>query len=194
MATVILKGKALSHVGRSKSHVDPGRRPKPKHNLRAPQGVRIKRAKVSASKPRPTSIRRPLANTTSKEQVSGPLPLRCCPAVPSEPTLQCAQCQIMLLTRFTPSQSTGFEFRHQPFDLLAASPLPNVNLSDFRHAHSASKTRPVRQVGWSEGYIGFIPAIAFYLTPPNRHRCYARHAHRIRKSALAATMAPTNPN
>jgi hypothetical protein len=50
----------------------------------------------------------------------------------------------MLPTKFTPQQPTGFEFRHQPFDLLAASPLPNANLSDFRHADSASKTRPVR--------------------------------------------------
>jgi hypothetical protein len=29
---------------------------------------------------------------------------------------------------------TGFEFRHHPFDLLAASELPNANPSDFRHA------------------------------------------------------------
>jgi len=50
----------------------------------------------------------------------------------------------MLLTKFTPPQPTGFEFRHQSFDLLAASPLPNPNLSDFRHADIASKTRPVR--------------------------------------------------
>jgi hypothetical protein len=50
----------------------------------------------------------------------------------------------MLLTKFTPPQPTGFEFRHQPFDLLAALPLPNANLSDFRHADSASKTCPVR--------------------------------------------------
>jgi hypothetical protein len=54
----------------------------------------------------------------------------------------------MLLTKFTPPQSTGFEFCHQAFDLLAASPLLNANLSDFRHADSASdsasKTRPVR--------------------------------------------------
>jgi hypothetical protein len=28
------------------------------------------------------------------------------------------------------------------FDLLAASPLPNANLSDFRHADSASKNTP----------------------------------------------------
>ena len=41
-------------------------------------------------------------------------------------------------------QTAGFEFRHQMFDLLAASPLPNANLSDFRHADSASKTRPRR--------------------------------------------------
>jgi hypothetical protein len=47
---------------------------------------------------------------------------------------------------------TGFEFRHQPFDLLAASPLPNVNLSDFRDADSASKSRPVRKVVCSDGY------------------------------------------
>jgi hypothetical protein len=50
----------------------------------------------------------------------------------------------MLLTKFTPPQPTGFEFRHQAFDLLAASPLPKANLSDFRHANSAAKTRPVR--------------------------------------------------
>jgi hypothetical protein len=60
---------------------------------------------------------------------------------PSEPTLQCAQRQIMVLTKFTPLQPTGFEFRHQTFDLLAASPLANANLSDFRHADTASKTR-----------------------------------------------------
>jgi hypothetical protein len=47
----------------------------------------------------------------------------------------------MFVTKFAPAQSTGFEFRHQPFDLLAASPLPNANLFDFRHANSASKTR-----------------------------------------------------
>ena len=34
----------------------------------------------------------------------------------------------------------SFEFRHQPLDLLAASPPPNANLSDFGHADSASKT------------------------------------------------------
>jgi hypothetical protein len=48
------------------------------------------------------------------------------------------------LTKFTPPQPTGFEFRHQPFDLLAASPPSNANLSDFRHANNASKTRPLR--------------------------------------------------
>jgi hypothetical protein len=37
------------------------------------------------------------------------------------------------LTKFTPPQPTGFEFRHQPFGLLAASPPSNANLSDFRH-------------------------------------------------------------
>jgi hypothetical protein len=50
----------------------------------------------------------------------------------------------MFLTKFAPPQSTGFEFRHQSFDLLAVSPLPNANLSDFRHADNASKTRRVR--------------------------------------------------
>jgi hypothetical protein len=50
----------------------------------------------------------------------------------------------MLATKFAPPQSTGFEFRRQSFDFLAASPLPNANLSDFRHADSASKTRSVR--------------------------------------------------
>jgi len=40
------------------------------------------------------------------------------------------------------AQSTGLEFAHQSFDLLAASPLLNPNLSDFRHADNASKTRP----------------------------------------------------
>jgi hypothetical protein len=50
----------------------------------------------------------------------------------------------MLLTKFAPPQSTAFEFPHQLFDLLAASPLPNANLSDFRHADSTSKTRPAR--------------------------------------------------
>jgi hypothetical protein len=39
-------------------------------------------------------------------------------------------------TKFALPQSTGFEFRHQPFDLLAASPLPNASLSDFHHAGS----------------------------------------------------------
>jgi hypothetical protein len=48
------------------------------------------------------------------------------------------------LTKFTPPQPTDFEFRHQPFDLLAASPPSNANLSDFRHANNASKTRPLR--------------------------------------------------
>jgi hypothetical protein len=50
----------------------------------------------------------------------------------------------MFATKFAVPQSIGFEFPHQSFDLLAASPLPNANLSDFRHADSASKTRPVR--------------------------------------------------
>jgi hypothetical protein len=63
---------------------------------------------------------------------------------PPEPTLQCAERQIMFLTKFAPPQSTAFEFRHQSFDLLPASPLPKANLFDFRHAHSASKTRRVR--------------------------------------------------
>src|SRR5260370_27130225 len=64
----------------------------------------------------------------------------------SEPTLQCAERQIMFLTKFAPAQSTAFEFRHQSFDLLAASPLPNANLFDFRHADSAAKTRRVRSL------------------------------------------------
>src|SRR6476660_6904499 len=59
-----------------------------------------------------------------------------------QPTLQCAQRQIVFVTKFAPPQSAGFEFRHQLFDLLAASPLPNANLSDFCHADSASKTAP----------------------------------------------------
>jgi hypothetical protein len=62
----------------------------------------------------------------------------------SEPTLQCAERQIMFLTKLAPAQSTAFEFRHQSFDLLAVSPLPKANLFDFRHADSASKTRCVR--------------------------------------------------
>jgi hypothetical protein len=61
---------------------------------------------------------------------------------PSEPTLQCAKHQIMLVTKFAPPQSTGFEFPHQSFDLLAASPLPNANLSDFRHARQCIKNTP----------------------------------------------------
>ena len=48
---------------------------------------------------------------------------------PSDPAVQCPQRQIMLLTKFALPQSTGFEFCHQPSDLLAASPLPNANLS-----------------------------------------------------------------
>ena len=59
-----------------------------------------------------------------------------------EPTLQCAHRQIMLLTKFTPPKPTGFEFRHQAFDLLAASPLPNANHSDFRHADVHQKHAP----------------------------------------------------
>jgi hypothetical protein len=51
---------------------------------------------------------------------------------------------MVFVTKFALPQSTAFEFRHQPFDLLAASPLPNANLSDFRHVDSASKTRPAR--------------------------------------------------
>ena len=42
--------------------------------------IRIKRAKVSASKFRLTSIRRPSASTTSKAHVSGPLPSPLVPA------------------------------------------------------------------------------------------------------------------
>ena len=48
----------------------------------------------------------------------------------------------MLVTKFAPPQPTGFEFRHQLFDLLAASPLLNANFSDFRHADGASKNTP----------------------------------------------------
>jgi hypothetical protein len=62
----------------------------------------------------------------------------------SEPALQCAQRQIMFVTKFALPHSTGFESPHQSFDLMATSPLPNANLSDFRHADSASKTRCVR--------------------------------------------------
>jgi hypothetical protein len=40
------------------------------------------------------------------------------------------------------AQSTGLEFGHRSFDLLAASPLLNPDLSDSRHADNASKTRP----------------------------------------------------
>jgi hypothetical protein len=65
-------------------------------------------------------------------------------AAPSEPTLQCAKRPIMLVTKFAPPQSTGFEFPHQSFGLLAASPFPNTYLSDFRHADTKSKTRPAR--------------------------------------------------
>jgi hypothetical protein len=84
-------------------------------------------------------MRRPSANQSLTFALSVDLH----PAL-SEPSLQCAQRQIMLATKFAPPQSAGFEFRHQLFDLLAASPLPNANLSDFCHADSASKTRPVR--------------------------------------------------
>ena len=57
----------------SHRHIDPGRWSKPKHYLEVSSRVRIKRAKVSASKSRLTSIRRPFASTTSRAQVSGPL-------------------------------------------------------------------------------------------------------------------------
>jgi len=40
------------------------------------------------------------------------------------------------------AQPTGLEFGHRWFDLLAASPLLNPDLSDSRHAANASKTRP----------------------------------------------------
>jgi len=46
----------------------------------------------------------------------------------------------------------SFEFRRQPLDLLAASPLSNANLSDFGHADSASKTRAPARWGSSDGY------------------------------------------
>jgi hypothetical protein len=107
-------------------------------------------------------MRRPSANTTSKEQGPAPLPFALYPShlhldqsltfplsldfhpAPFEPTLQCAKRQIMFVTKFAPTQSTGFEFPHQSFDLFAASPLPNANLFDFCHADTASKTRRVR--------------------------------------------------
>jgi hypothetical protein len=41
-------------------------------------------------------------------------------------------------------QFLGFsECRHQPFNLLAASPLPKANLSDFRHARQCIKNSPL---------------------------------------------------
>jgi hypothetical protein len=63
---------------------------------------------------------------------------------PLEPSLQCAQCQIMLLTKFAPPKSTGFEFPHQSLNFLAASPLPDANLYNFRHPDTASKKRRLR--------------------------------------------------
>ena len=56
---------ALAHVGRSKSHVNPGRRPKSKHNSRILPVPRPPDANCAASKSRLNSIRRPLANTTA---------------------------------------------------------------------------------------------------------------------------------
>jgi hypothetical protein len=157
--------KALAHVGRSKSDIDPDRRPKPKHNLRSPQRFGSRRAKVSASKSRLTSIRRPPANTTQRassrsaavalqpshlhlnQSLTFVLPVDFHPA-PFEPTLQCAQRQSMFVTKFAPPQSTGFEFCHQSFDLLAASPLPTLtpSLSVIPTAHQkrARSTRWVR--------------------------------------------------
>src|SRR4029077_17271562 len=64
---------ALAHVRGSHRHIDPGRWSKPKHYLEISSRVRIKRAKVSASKSRLTSIRRPFASTTSRAQISGSL-------------------------------------------------------------------------------------------------------------------------
>src|SRR5260370_28188584 len=71
--------KALAHIGGYESEVDPGRRPSPNTDQISSR-VRINRVKVSASKSSLTSIRRPSANTTSKEQMPGPLPLRWIPA------------------------------------------------------------------------------------------------------------------
>jgi hypothetical protein len=153
--------KALSHVGRSKSDVDPGRRPKPKHrsNLlngsdQARQGLSIK---ISPDFNSPTLGQHYFQSAGSwsaavalhpshlhlNQSLTFALSLDFHPS-PSEPTLQRAQRQIMLVTKFAPPQSTGFEFPHQSFDLLAASSLPNANLSDFRHVDSASKTRSAR--------------------------------------------------
>jgi hypothetical protein len=82
-----------------------------------------------------------------QSQPSSPQPIiyfrfvRRLPSGAFEPTLQCAKGLIMLVTKFASARSTGFKFRHQSFDLLAASPLPNASLSDFRHTDSASRTR-----------------------------------------------------
>jgi hypothetical protein len=50
----------------------------------------------------------------------------------------------MLLTEFAPPKSTGFEFPHQSLNFLAASPLPDANLYNFRHPDTASKKRRLR--------------------------------------------------
>jgi hypothetical protein len=61
----------------------------------------------------------------------------------------------------------SFEFRHQPLDLLAASPPPNANLSDFGHADSASKTRAPARWGSSDGYFWTV-MFGWMATPSNR--------------------------
>ena len=56
---------------------------------------------------------------------------------PFEPSLQCVQCQSMLLTKFdrlSPPVSNSLASR---LDFFAASPLPDPNLSYFRHPNTA---------------------------------------------------------
>ena len=51
----------------------------------------------------------------------------------------------------------------------------SFNLSDFRHAHSASKTHPVRQVGCSDGYgefPGLRPAFRNWRDMPHLANCF----------------------
>ena len=135
--------------------------------------VRINRAKVSASKSRLTSIRRPSVNTTFQRAGSRSAALALDPShlhlnqllifalsvdfhpAPFEPSLQCTQRQMMLMTKCAPPQSTGFEFPHQSFALFAArrfptptSPISVMPTLHQKHAPSARWVALTDRIEW----------------------------------------------
>jgi hypothetical protein len=132
--------------------------------------VRIKRARVSASKSRLTSIRRRLASNTSRTLLCV-LPLRRLRAILTstnrlEPPCSSAsvrrlfspRCNVLSakpwrLAKLHLPQSACLEFRDQASDLLSAAPFPNLNLYDVGHADSSSKSSHHDQMGWSDAYL-----------------------------------------